>query len=157
MFAYGMEKKGWLYNSFWTNSTVRLPFEEQDGNVQGMYMPAVSIVARFNAKEEGMDILREFWLVCYTMCVSASVTNNTQVKNTLLALWGIIIPGLAFLTLVVLLIGVHLTKAGRTFQALRAQARRSTATSYKLTGEEVLLLAVGYGRVTVCLQMHGVP
>ncbi len=64
MFAYGMEKKGWLYNAFWTNATVRLPFEEQDGNVQGMYMPAVSIVTRFNAKGAAMDKLREFYGVC---------------------------------------------------------------------------------------------
>lgn len=143
MFAYGMEKKGWLYNAFWTNSSVRLPFEEQDGNVQGMYMPAATLGVRFNVMQEGMETLREVWLVSGACtCVLALMIPLLQVKYVLLAILGIAIPVGTFFMLIILSAAVHLTKAGRTFLALRAQARRSTARTPKLTGEEVLLLAV---------------
>lgn len=58
-----LKKQGWLYNAFWTNSSVRLPCEGQDGSVQGMYMPLGTVVLRVYADAETQRQTRNLWLV----------------------------------------------------------------------------------------------
>ncbi len=65
-----------------------------------------------------------------------------QVKYILLIVFGIILPAFNFALLVGSLLYTYATKTGRAFMAQRAMARRSRARNSKLTGEEVMLLAV---------------
>ncbi len=134
-----LKKQGRLYNAFWTNATVRLPFEGQNGSVQGMYMPLGTVALRVYADQETQQQIRNLWLVwgvctlVVWLCGGAQFLPKTsQTKRALLASCCIAAPCVGGVMILVTHYLLFFSRQGRRYLAAKVGCRKSRAGGYGL-------------------------